>query len=134
MESLRFTGSPVVAGRSVRGPPYYAEAFDKGVSAASRDVAGLLAVFDAQLRSRVPRFAPVGAVVEQDGPLVRIQFGTHGIVGHRGLDGEDFGELIRRQQALFAGCLRPVQSRIARIECEQDRSAGERGPGKPSNG
>ncbi|WP_326685929.1 DUF2716 domain-containing protein [Streptomyces sp. NBC_01795] len=72
----------------------------------------VLAAFDAQVRGRVPRFGPTGAVVEQDGPLVRTHFGTHGTVDHRdlgGLTGTGVDTLISEQQAAFALRGEPVE-------------------------
>ncbi|MEV7526044.1 DUF2716 domain-containing protein [Streptomyces sp. NPDC091371] len=69
------------------------------------DTGGLLELYDAQVRGRVPRVAPVGAVVEQDGPLVRTHYGTHGTVAHRPLahiPRARPAELVLRQRAEFA--------------------------------
>ncbi|GII27812.1 DUF2716 domain-containing protein [Planotetraspora mira] len=62
----------------------------------------LLATHDAQLRGRVPEDPPVGAVIEQDGPVVRTHYGTHGSVDHGDLTGVDIGALVRRQRDVFA--------------------------------
>ena len=72
----------------------------------------VLAAYDAQTRGRVPRFGSTGAVVRQDGPLVRTHFGTHGTVGHKALDGlteAGLDRLIGEQQAAFAARGEPVE-------------------------
>lgn len=74
--------------------------------------AGVWGAYAAQVRGRVPEWAPPGAVVEQDGPLVRTHYGTHGTVGHRPLThigrGE-LAELVRRQQEAFGARSEPVE-------------------------
>ncbi|MFF3215080.1 DUF2716 domain-containing protein [Streptomyces sp. NPDC002886] len=65
-----------------------------------------------QVRGRVPEWAPPGAVVELDGPLVRTHYGTHGTVGHRPLTDTGRGELaelVRRQQEAFGARSEPVE-------------------------
>lgn len=65
-----------------------------------------------QVRGRVPEWAPPGAVVERDGPLVRTHYGTHGTVGHRPLTEIGRGELaklVRGQQEAFAARSEPVE-------------------------
>jgi GNAT superfamily N-acetyltransferase len=70
------------------------------------DVSELLAVYDAQVRDRVPDPLPRGVTVERDGPLLRF-FGLagRGFVVYRdlgGLEGADLDELITRQVRVFA--------------------------------
>ncbi|GAA2365088.1 hypothetical protein Cme02nite_31990 [Catellatospora methionotrophica] len=76
------------------------------------DVDHLLAEHDSQLRGRTPRFAPLGAVTEVDGPVVRTHYGTHGTVDFRGAPDADLADLIRRQQAAFAARAEPVEWRV----------------------
>ncbi|MFC7326709.1 DUF2716 domain-containing protein [Marinactinospora rubrisoli] len=71
-----------------------------------------LSAYDAQVRGHVPRFPPVGAVVERDGPVVRTHYGTHGRVEHRGPADGDLRQVIRRQQAAFAERAEPVEWRV----------------------
>jgi GNAT superfamily N-acetyltransferase len=70
------------------------------------DVAELLALYDAQLRGRVPERLPKGARVEQDGPLLRFHGLTFGgFIEYRdlgGLEGSALDELIARQVSAFA--------------------------------
>ncbi|MCX4781434.1 DUF2716 domain-containing protein [Streptomyces sp. NBC_01264] len=71
--------------------------------------------YAAQVRGLVPEWAPPGAVVEQDGPLVRTHYGTHGTVGHRPLTHTGRGELaelVRRQQEAFAARSEPVEWKV----------------------
>lgn len=83
------------------------------MDAASQDMNELLRLHDAQLRGRMPpRLAPVGSVVEQDGPVVRTHYGTHGTVDHRELTGVDLADLIRRQQSAFARRQEPVEWQV----------------------
>lgn len=69
-------------------------------------VDALLAAYDEQVRGHVPERAPVGAVVERDGPVIRTHYGTHGTVRHSPLpdrtDPTEVTGLIRRQQEAFA--------------------------------
>ncbi|GAA2617538.1 DUF2716 domain-containing protein [Streptomyces axinellae] len=72
----------------------------------------MLAAYDAQTRGRAPRFGPAGAVVRQEGPLVRTHFGTHGTVGHQALDSlteAGIDTLIGEQQTAFAARGEPVE-------------------------
>lgn len=65
----------------------------------------LLAVYDTELRGRPFDPMPLGAVSEEDGPIVRTGgLAGHGFVGYRdlgGLDGEELDALIARQVAFF---------------------------------
>ncbi|WP_405658029.1 DUF2716 domain-containing protein [Streptomyces sp. NBC_00079] len=84
------------------------------------DIAELLDAYEAQIRDAVPLRVPVGAVVERDGPLVRIHYGTHGRVdyrtnsrvGRRNLVGADLTDVIRRQQAAFAVRREPTEWKV----------------------
>lgn len=78
----------------------------------SGDVEELLAAHDDQLRRRVPLWPPLGAVVEQDGTLVRHHYGTHGTVDYRDVPGADFAEVVGRQQAAFAARAEPVEWQV----------------------
>lgn len=65
------------------------------------------------LRGRVPRWHPVGVVVEADGPVVRRHYGTHGTAEHTPLAaGTDTAALVRRQQEAFAGRGEPVEWKV----------------------
>ena len=70
------------------------------------DVAELLALYDEQLRGRLPDRLPTGVRVERDGPLLRfhgLRFG--GFIEYRdldGLEGPALDELITRQVSVFA--------------------------------
>jgi hypothetical protein len=46
------------------------------------DLDELRVLFDQQVRAREPLYPPVGAVVERDGLLTRVHYGTHGTVAH----------------------------------------------------
>jgi hypothetical protein len=73
----------------------------------------LLEAYDSQLRARIPPFPrPLGAVFEQDGPIVRGHYGTHGTAEHRGPLGPEPESLIRRQQEAFAARSEPVEWRV----------------------
>ncbi|MER6585192.1 hypothetical protein [Micromonospora chalcea] len=73
----------------------------------------LLAAYDTQLRAWTPpALGPLGVVFEQDGPVVRAHFGTHGTVDHRDLPGAGLGALIRRQQEAFAASGEPVEWKV----------------------
>lgn len=74
---------------------------DRGVAVRSGNQE-LLALHDAQLRGRLPDVPPVGSVVEQDGPLIRIHYGTHGSIDYRNLSSIGLDELITRQRDAFA--------------------------------
>jgi hypothetical protein len=58
---------------------------------------------------RGPLETPVGAVVEHDGPVIRVHYGTHGTVDHHDLTGIDLGELVERLQRHFAARGEPVE-------------------------
>src|SRR4051812_7569431 len=66
----------------------------------------LRALYDAQLRGRVPERLAPGVTVERDGPVTRIVGYAHGgFVGYRdlgGLDGPELDALIARQRERFA--------------------------------
>lgn len=62
----------------------------------------LLALHDAELRGHLPDVPPVGSVVEQDGPLISIHYGTHGSIDCLGLPSTGLDELITRQCDAFA--------------------------------
>jgi hypothetical protein len=82
-----------------------------GHTAASK-TAALLTLLDSELRGRAPRLAPVGAVVEEDGPLVRVHYGTHGTVDHRAFPDRGADGLIARQQEAFAARGEPVEWKV----------------------
>jgi GNAT superfamily N-acetyltransferase len=71
------------------------------------DVAKLLALYDEQLRGRLPDRLPQGVRVERDGPLLRFHgLRMGGFIEYRdlgGLDGQALDELIARQVSAFAG-------------------------------
>ncbi|GAB3145404.1 DUF2716 domain-containing protein [Micromonospora sonneratiae] len=74
---------------------------------------GLLVAYETQLRARTPPApGPLGAVFEQDGPIVQAHFGTHGTVDHRDLPGSELGTLVRRQQETFADRGEPVEWKV----------------------
>lgn len=58
---------------------------------------------------RGPWHPPVGAVVEHDGPITRVHYGTHGTVEHHDLTGVDLADLVQRQKAHFAERGEPVE-------------------------
>jgi hypothetical protein len=62
----------------------------------------LRALHDTQLRGYLPEVPPVGAVTEQDGPLIRTHYGTHGRIDYRHLPNTGLDELIARQRDAFA--------------------------------
>ncbi|WP_328408637.1 DUF2716 domain-containing protein [Nocardia sp. NBC_00403] len=64
----------------------------------TESVEELLALYDAQLRGRRPAPQPVGSVIEEDGPVVRIHYGTHASIEHRALPVEGLDALIARQR------------------------------------
>ncbi|WAZ25608.1 DUF2716 domain-containing protein [Streptomyces cinnabarinus] len=71
------------------------------------DASALWAMYDTQIRGRVPEV--FGVVAERDGPLVRVHYGTHGVVDHGGLsEVEDLAVLVRRSQEDFAERVEPV--------------------------
>jgi hypothetical protein len=73
----------------------------------------LLAAYDAQLRARTPPApGPLGAVFEQDGPIVRTHLGTRGTVDHRDLPRTGLDALIWRQQEAFAIRDEPVEWKV----------------------
>lgn len=69
------------------------------------DVKSLLAVYDEQLRARVPDRLPAGVEVDRDGPLVRfVGLGRGGFLTYRDLgdlDGDGIDALIDRQVRFF---------------------------------
>ncbi|PZT71936.1 hypothetical protein DNK55_25320 [Streptomyces sp. AC1-42T] len=75
----------------------------------------LLAAYDERVRGHDPERAPMGSVVERDGPAVRIHYGTHGTVRHAPLgketDRTEITRLIRRQQEAFAARCEPAEWR-----------------------
>jgi hypothetical protein len=76
------------------------------------DVGQLLAELDTQLRDQALRFSPLGTVVERDGPVVRVHYGTHGLVEFPNVSDDDIDALIRRQQAAFADRGEPVEWKV----------------------
>lgn len=64
----------------------------------TESIEDLLALHDAQLRGRQPVLRPVGSVVEEDGPVVRIHYGTHASIEHRALPVAGLDALIARQR------------------------------------
>ncbi|MFE5804729.1 DUF2716 domain-containing protein [Streptomyces sp. NPDC056491] len=77
--------------------------------------ARVLGAYTAQVRGRVPRWPPTGAVVELDGPLVRTHCGTHGTVGHGPLTDiprAGIAELVRRGLDAFAARGEPVRWKV----------------------
>lgn len=78
-------------------------------------VGSLLAAYDEQVRGHVPERAPIGAVVERDGPVIRTHYGTHGTIRHppltAGTDPAEVTGLIRRQQEAFAARCEPAEWR-----------------------
>ncbi|MET9877615.1 DUF2716 domain-containing protein [Actinacidiphila glaucinigra] len=77
------------------------------------ELKALLTAHDEQVRGHVPERAPVGAVVEQDGPFLRTHFSTHGTVRHTPLPADTTptaaAELVHRQQSAFAARGEPVE-------------------------
>ena len=69
----------------------------------------LLAAYDGQLRRRVPHVWPVGVAYESDGEVVRIHYGTHGVVDHGALTVQELDELVHRQRAVFADRGEPIE-------------------------
>ncbi|GAA3987957.1 DUF2716 domain-containing protein [Allokutzneria multivorans] len=69
----------------------------------------LLAAYDEQVRGHLPERAPMGAVIERDGPAIRTHYGTHGTVRHS--PAPDLIGLISRQQEAFAARHEPVEWR-----------------------
>ncbi|MFE7801582.1 DUF2716 domain-containing protein [Nocardia sp. NPDC057440] len=64
----------------------------------TESIEDLLALHDAQLRGRLPAPMPIGSVVETDGSVVRIHYGTHASIEHRALPVEGLDALIARQR------------------------------------
>ncbi|MBB5806683.1 hypothetical protein F4560_006451 [Saccharothrix ecbatanensis] len=58
---------------------------------------------------RRPWSTPIGAVVEHDGPVTRVHYGTHGTVEHPDLTGVDLSDLVERQLRHFADRGEPVE-------------------------
>ncbi|MFJ7072040.1 hypothetical protein [Streptomyces sp. NPDC098781] len=76
-------------------------------------MAALSAAYDAQVRGHVPSCPPVGAVLAQDGPILRVHYGTHATVRHaplpRTTTPTEVAGSIRRQQQVCAGRNEPVE-------------------------
>jgi hypothetical protein len=75
----------------------------------------LLTAYDEQVRVHVPERVPMGAVVEQEGPVFRTHYGTHGTVRHAPLPATstptEVAGLVRRLQSVFAVRGEPVEWR-----------------------
>jgi GNAT superfamily N-acetyltransferase len=75
------------------------------VAAVALEPAALLHTYDAQLRAWMPRRLPAGAVLEQDGPLLRLtEPGQRGFVTYVdlvGLEGDELDALIARQRDFY---------------------------------
>ncbi|MFD5789478.1 hypothetical protein ACFWH1_22975 [Streptomyces sp. NPDC127037] len=75
----------------------------------------LLAAYDEQVRGHAPERAPVGSVVERDGPAVRTHYATHGTVRHsppgKQTNPAEVTRLIRRQQEAFGARGEPAEWR-----------------------
>ncbi|MFJ3306931.1 DUF2716 domain-containing protein [Streptomyces sp. NPDC086549] len=75
----------------------------------------LLTAYDEQVRGHVSERAPIGAVVERDGPVLRTHYGTHGTVRHTPLPATttptEVAELVRRVQSAFAARCEPFEWR-----------------------
>nr|WP_083976221.1 DUF2716 domain-containing protein [Herbidospora sakaeratensis] len=69
-------------------------------------------LYERQVRGLSPEHPPSGAVVERDGPLVRVHYGTHGTVDHATFDHDDLPGLIRRQQEVFAARCEPAEWKV----------------------
>lgn len=80
------------------------------------DPAELLALYDVQLRARVPEHLPESVHVEHDGPLLRFTgLGGGGFVGYRdlaGLTGSELDDLIARQVRVFAERNEPFEWKL----------------------
>lgn len=80
------------------------------------DASELLAAYDAQLRTNVPKRLPEGVTVERDGPVVRfLGWGGRGWVLYRdlgGLEGAEVDELIERQVQVFAARDEPFEWKL----------------------
>lgn len=75
------------------------------------DASALWSAYDRQMRGRLP--GVWGVVAERDGPLVRVHYGTHGVVDHRDLSGvDDLTGLVRRTQEIFAERVEPVTWKV----------------------
>jgi hypothetical protein len=68
----------------------------------------MLQAYDDQLRARVPADPPIGAAYVADGEVVRVHYGTHGVVEHQPFASVD----VRRQQDAFAERGEPVEWKV----------------------
>ncbi|RKS08532.1 uncharacterized protein DUF2716 [Nocardiopsis sp. Huas11] len=76
------------------------------------DTGALLAAHDAHVRTHVPDPPPLGAVVERDGPLVSVHYGTHAVVDHTDTTRADVHGLVRRVQDTARRRTEPVEWRV----------------------
>ncbi|GAB2505855.1 DUF2716 domain-containing protein [Nocardiopsis aegyptia] len=76
------------------------------------DTHELRAVYDAHARAHVPEQPPLGVVVERDGPLVSVHYGTHAVVDHADTTGADVTGLVRRCQEEARRRTEPVEWRV----------------------
>lgn len=77
------------------------------------DERALRDAYDRQLRPDVPDPVPHGAVVERDGPLVRVRgLPPRAFVTYRSLAGEDVDALIRRQVEYFTELAEPAEWKL----------------------
>ncbi|MGW7302799.1 DUF2716 domain-containing protein [Streptomyces sp. NPDC054829] len=75
------------------------------------DAAALWGTYDTQMRGRAPEV--FGVVTERDGPLVRVHYGTHGVVDHQDLSAVgDLAGLVRRTREEFARRGEPVTWKV----------------------
>ncbi|MFE6176893.1 DUF2716 domain-containing protein [Streptomyces sp. NPDC056464] len=80
-----------------------------------REVGALSTAYDEQVRGHVPPYPPVGTVLAQDGPVLRVHHDTHATVRQAPLPRttapSEVAALIRRQQEACAERNEPVQWR-----------------------
>lgn len=77
------------------------------------DESALRDIFDRQMRPDVPDPVPAGAIVERDGPLVRVSgLPPRGFLTYRDLAGADVDALIRRQVEYFTEAGQPVEWKL----------------------